>query len=378
MKLQKFESVSRVKTWCQVLLILFGISEAASAVTHTNNSLANDEPYHFRSNINQIEYSISVNLPNNYDENSAGGYPVLYVLDGQWDFNLMVSLYHNLRFDNSIPDIIIVGIAYYGQNINYDSLRIVDMIPAKDYSPAGTGGAARFLEVLKKEIIPYVDDNYATNRLERCISGTSLAGFYSYYLMFQANDLFNGFIAVNPYLLWNKEVSFQIEQDYSMKNSNLNARVYMTTGEFDISDVFFKMIHQIKSRSYAGIDFDYDFQKGIGHTGSKHDGYSRGIIHLFKQKTVNLGSDYLKKYAGTYLSESRDTVNVVLDGENLVIQKSKTVPFDLKLYTLSDSTFCAAQNYVPFYLKEIPGKNIYEFSYDGFLHQLKASRSIGK
>lgn len=377
MKLKKFESVSR-NILFQVLIILFGISEATSAVMLTSNLEANDEPYHFRSKINQIEYSISVNLPNNYDGNTSGGYPVLYVLDGQWDFNLMVSLYHNLRFDNSIPEIIIVGIAYYGQNANYDSLRMVDMIPAKDYSAAGTVGAARFLEVLKKEIIPYVDDNYATNRLERCISGTSLAGFYAYYLMFQANDLFNGFIAVNPYLLWDKETSFRIEHDYSLKNNNLNARVYMTTGEFDISDVFFKMTNQIKSRNYSGIDFQYDFQKGIGHTGSKHDGYSRGLIHLFKQKTVNLGSDYLEKYTGTYLSNSRDTVHVVLDGENLVIQKSKTVPFDLKLYTLPDSTFCAAQNYVPFYLKEIPEKNICEFSYEGFLHQLKASRFIEK
>jgi predicted alpha/beta superfamily hydrolase len=280
MKLQKFESVSRMNTWRQMLLLLLCITETTVAGMHFKNTEADDEPYHFRSAINNIEYSLLISLPNSYSENSPQKYPVLYVLDGQWDFDLMVPIYHNLRFDNSIPDVIIVGIGYYGQRPNYDSLRTVDMTPAKDHSTIGTGGGELFLDVLKKEIIPYVDENYATNRLERGISGTSLAGLYAHYLMFKANDLFNGFIIVNPYLVWDNEVSFRVENLYSMGSNDLNARAYMTSGEFDISDVFLRMVDQIQSRKYNGIDLEYSIQKGIGHTGSKHDGYSRGLIHL--------------------------------------------------------------------------------------------------
>lgn len=376
MKSVKLNSANPMKTSCQMLLLLFCFTEASVAGIHIVNTKADDEPYHFISAINNMEYSLLISLPNSYYENSSQKYPVLYILDGQWDFNLMVSLYHNLRFDQSIPDIIIVGVAYYGQHANYDSLRTVDMTPAKDHSAAGTGGGDKFLDVLKKEIIPYVDDNFRTNRLERGISGTSLAGFYANYLMFKANDLFNGFIIVNPYLVWDNEVLFRIENEFSLKSNNLNARVYMTSGEFDISDVFLRMIDQIQSRTYRGMDLDYTIQKGIGHTGSKHDGYSRGLIHLFKQKTIDLDSAYLKKYTGTYLTESNDTIEMILDDHNLVIQKSRTVPFDLRLFTLSDSTFCTEMNYVPFYLIEIPEKKVFEFSYNGFLHQLKASKAI--
>ena len=43
--------------------------------------------------------------------NMTRRYPVLYVLDGQWDFKLMLSVQGGLAYDGFVPDMIIVGIA---------------------------------------------------------------------------------------------------------------------------------------------------------------------------------------------------------------------------------------------------------------------------
>ena len=57
-------------------------------------------------------YEISIGLPDGYG--TAARYPVMYVLDGQWDFKLVMSVYGALCFDMFVPDAIVVGIAAGG------------------------------------------------------------------------------------------------------------------------------------------------------------------------------------------------------------------------------------------------------------------------
>src|SRR5262245_10096033 len=56
-------------------------------------------------------------------------YPVLYLLDAQWDFKLLASIQGGLLYDKYVPDVMIVGITYAGTHANYDSLRAVDYTP---------------------------------------------------------------------------------------------------------------------------------------------------------------------------------------------------------------------------------------------------------
>ncbi|HVO36426.1 MAG TPA: alpha/beta hydrolase-fold protein, partial [Gemmatimonadales bacterium] len=55
------------------------------------------------------DYDIQVQLPADYARNPRARYPVLYVLDGQWDFKLMLSVQGGLVYDRWTPQIIIVG-----------------------------------------------------------------------------------------------------------------------------------------------------------------------------------------------------------------------------------------------------------------------------
>ena len=60
-------------------------------------------------------------------------YPVVFLLDAQWDFTLMQSIYGQQYFEGLIPEMVIVGITWGGNTPNYDSLRRVRL-----YSSSGT------------------------------------------------------------------------------------------------------------------------------------------------------------------------------------------------------------------------------------------------
>lgn len=60
--------------------------------------------------------------------NNTKKYPVVYLMDSQWDFPLVELLYGQQYFDGLIPEIIIVHITLGGVNPNPGSLR------ARDYT----------------------------------------------------------------------------------------------------------------------------------------------------------------------------------------------------------------------------------------------------
>ena len=74
----------------------------------------------YSSSIGQ-EYDLYVHLPRHYDDTTKT-FPVLYLLDAQWDFSLMTALFGQQYYDGFVPEIIIVGITWGGTNPNPDSL----------------------------------------------------------------------------------------------------------------------------------------------------------------------------------------------------------------------------------------------------------------
>ncbi|HSK88498.1 MAG TPA: alpha/beta hydrolase-fold protein, partial [Anaerolineales bacterium] len=99
-------------------------------------------------------YDIYVRLPEEYQQDRAKKYPVLYVLDGQWDFKLLDSIYGGLYYDGFVPEMIIIGITYSGDHPDYGGLRAMDYTPVHDLFIPGSGEAPKFLAFLKEQLFP--------------------------------------------------------------------------------------------------------------------------------------------------------------------------------------------------------------------------------
>ena len=128
-------------------------------------TIPNTEVRSLRSKVTGRAYDIYVYRPTRVQPGKR--YPVLYLLDAQWDFKLLASIQGGLFYDRFVPDVIVVGITYSGPNANYDSLRAVDYTPRGSPSNPGSGQGAKFLTFLETELIPFVESDYSGDPARR-------------------------------------------------------------------------------------------------------------------------------------------------------------------------------------------------------------------
>jgi predicted alpha/beta superfamily hydrolase len=144
------------------------------------------------------EYELHIMLPAGYKA-ADKKYPVVYLMDSQWDFSLVTGLYGQYYYDGFIPELIIVGVTWGGEHPNYDSLRIRDYSPTKvelvTISPEifgmmslsssirmpQSGGADQFLAFMKQELFPFIESNYKADSKNRTLMGCSAGGCFTMY-----------------------------------------------------------------------------------------------------------------------------------------------------------------------------------------------------
>ncbi|MEP6674074.1 MAG: alpha/beta hydrolase-fold protein [Ferruginibacter sp.] len=142
---------------------------------------------------------VLINLPDDYNK-STEKYPVVYVLDGEYNFSFTSEAVKTLYQSERMPPCIVVGIN--------SSNRERDFTPAgdKNWHPPvemrGAGGADKFLDYLEKELVPYVNNNLRTQPY-RVIIGHSLGGLLAMYSLSAKPDLFQAYIGLESSLWWN-------------------------------------------------------------------------------------------------------------------------------------------------------------------------------
>src|SRR5512138_2146676 len=96
--------------------------QARASETLSTVTLPGSEVRQLKSAETGRSYDIYIRTPADYAKDKKKKYPVLYLLDGHWDFKLLDSIYGGLYYDGYVPEMIIVGITYSGENPNYESL----------------------------------------------------------------------------------------------------------------------------------------------------------------------------------------------------------------------------------------------------------------
>ncbi len=196
------------------------------------------------------------------DLKSGKKYPVLFILDGQWDFKLLNSVYGGLHYDKYVPEMIIVGVTYSGENPNFDELRAMDYTPTPETRHKGSGDAAKFLAFLKKDVIPFVEKNYNADPNKRILMGSSLGGLFTLYAMLEEPNLFYGYVAASPAVTWDTDFSFRHEKQFAAKNKDLNARLYIAVGDSEeLTEPVKDFMKIVKSRNYKGLKWKRAFWK---------------------------------------------------------------------------------------------------------------------
>jgi predicted alpha/beta superfamily hydrolase len=135
-----------------------------------------------------------VSLPDRYNE-STGKYPVIFMMDGDFNFNSgVIGGVRQAASSGEMPEFIIVGI----KNTN----RSKDIFPEEVTYPDGTkdgGRANQYLDFVRDELMPRIAKTYRTDDY-RVLYGTSNTGFTAVYGLFRSPELANAYIAASATL----------------------------------------------------------------------------------------------------------------------------------------------------------------------------------
>jgi uncharacterized protein len=236
------------------------------------------------SNATQRTYDIYVRLPTANASSSERKYPVLYLLDGQWDFKLLDSVYGGLLYDKYVPEMIIVGITYSGPSPNYDLLRGYDYTPVADANRPGTGDGPKFLSFLKSELIPFIEKNYAADPNRRVLMGSSLGGLFALYAMFTDASMFSAYVAASPAVLYGSRNLFRQEIEFANKQKPLPVKLFISVGEVEVLTGSVKeFISVINSRNYQKLKLESRVIEGERHAGNKPEAFNRGLRFVFRE-----------------------------------------------------------------------------------------------
>jgi predicted alpha/beta superfamily hydrolase len=153
---------------------------------------------------------IDVYLPKDADKNPAQRYETIYVLDGDWNTDLVVQTVDFLQGRGLMPPVIVVSVPnHFDEGVNS---RDRDLTPSPQPQQARSGGAAQFMAFLKTELIPYVSKRYPSNGVN-LVHGHSYGGLFLAYVIANDPSVFDGYMLLDPAMWWNnKEVAKTLEE----------------------------------------------------------------------------------------------------------------------------------------------------------------------
>jgi uncharacterized protein len=155
-----------------------------------------------------------VHIPNSNggNENTGKGrYPVIYLLDGDANFNNIVSTTEFMSSAGLCPPMIVVGVLH--------PARITDLTFGTDKeTPGVVGRGEKFMLYVEKELMPYIESNYPTTSYKIFI-GHSVGGLTVVNTLIHHPHLFNAYVSLDGALWWNNQ---QIVKEAKIALANTN------------------------------------------------------------------------------------------------------------------------------------------------------------
>lgn len=164
-------------------------------------------------------YRIFVSYPASTVAAPAGGFPVLYVLDG----NALFASFAETRRLQEFSDVgksIVVGVGYPTDEA-YDARRLYDLTGApppppwaEEFAKKRSGGWNQFLDFLTGKLRTEIGRRYKINPQRQALFGHSLGGLFAAHTLFTRPAAFHAIVAASPSLFWNEQDIRREERDF--------------------------------------------------------------------------------------------------------------------------------------------------------------------
>jgi predicted alpha/beta superfamily hydrolase len=325
--------------------------------------IPNTQVLRFNSAIVGQEYQLYINLPSKFSKDKGKTYPVVYLLDAQYDFPFVTGVYGGQYYDGYLPEFITVGITWGGKDPDAGSLRGRDFTPTHMEWMQQSGGGPKFLAFIKNELIPFISSKYPVTT-DRTLIGSSLGGLFTLYSLYNEPSLFQRYVLTSPAAWWDNSVLEQFEKKFVEKGISSPVKLFMGIGGMEPNVAEFrKFVERLKEKQVKGLDVDSLVMENTGHSGSKPEGYARGLQWVFKKPSLMLPANLLNQYAGTYLA-GKDSVHLTIENGMLTARVQGDEKMVLHAETAND--FYLDGMFLKLHFKRDNGQKITGFELEQF------------
>lgn len=200
-----------------------------SLVLHAQDPLTIGEVRTLSSSALGEDRTLNIVLPHGYANNDTTRYPVVFVLDGSMDEDLLhvtgAMAFAGFPWIAWQRPSIVVGIATVDRRRDFTYPTTV--AEDKEMFPT-TGGSFAFIDFLGKELLPFVDAHYRTLP-DRLLIGQSLGGLLASEVLLTRAELFQRYLIVSPSLWWDN--GSLLQRSASFGSAHVNARVVIAVGK---------------------------------------------------------------------------------------------------------------------------------------------------
>lgn len=267
----------------------------------------------FHSETLNEDRNIRIHLPKSFDATDTIQYPLTLVLDGEYLFYSIMGVSEVLTTRNIIPESIVVGIDQNYIAKDPYTARWLDCSYDRKSGELKEKGL-KFKTFIENELLPFLVKTYKVGQFKTIAGHSFTANYINYFL---DSSLFNGFIAISPYI----PESLEERIKNSIEKADKNMYYYLCTGENDLSG----HIPQIKKQDSTifsqskNPNFHYDFKnyEGESHMSLTVRGISDALSHMY--------SDFSPIYT--------------LDLDSVLIKENDLIAYLRKRYTNIETTY---------------------------------------
>lgn len=261
--------------WCSLTAGLAAQPRPAPIVIGSRVSL-------FSSILNE-QRELLISVPDGYDGSSAR-YPVLYLLDGDWDFAYATGIVKHESSIGRIPESIVVGIANTDRIRDFTPVHsLIDIFGGTDSTTlATTGGAERFRLFLANEVIPYADTHYKTLPY-RTLFGHSLGGVFVTYALETSPEAFGSYIDVSPAFYGGNTAVVESVTAFLRFHPDLAKILYVALGKEPLlEDVTRSLTERIKASAPSSLRWTFSRYEREDHASVPLVALYDGLRFIFK------------------------------------------------------------------------------------------------
>jgi len=261
-------------------------TDLAEATESAEVGIYGTQVHHLYSEVIGEEYQVFVHLPPSYEEGEKR-YPVLYLTDGDLLFGIAANVARLNQLRGDIPDFIIAGIAYGVYETDARNHRARDFLAEVPEDSDWEPGADKFLQFLRTELVPYMNDNFRTDPADLAVWGTSFGGNFGIYALFHEQPLFNRFVISSPATAWADRWAFRYESAYAETRSDLKARVFFSVGELELEwmvEPYKEFTAIVEGRNYAGLSMRSTIEPGEWHQSMPAAVFAKSLKYIFAKE----------------------------------------------------------------------------------------------